>query len=154
MKITHTEQTTLGDTLQLVQNARWDVATSSWKSTDHGKDSFIIDLENDTSDTGMITIYHAPATGSTAAPTFTELIKIAHDGSIVFNEQSSLGAVSSATQMKLSSTGYSGRTVGTKKDNTDEAYVMEGKWTTRIWRQAAQPANAKVWDIWIETSGS
>lgn len=154
MKITQNEQTTLGDTLQLVQNAKWDVQSSSWKSTDHGKDSFIIDLENSTSDSGTITIYHAPKTGSTAAPVFTEIIKIGSDGAILYKEQPSPLTITETNRLATFAQNYAGRSVGVNKDNNDESYSLQSMGFTRIWRQDTAPTNAKVWDIWVDTSGS
>lgn len=152
MRITNDSLQRYGDYVLISQNAEQDEDTLVWTSLDNSKDSYLIEMIDSAADEGYISIKRADATAGNI--TWTEIVRINFDGTIILHSLTETIAAAAADTLKLFAKDYSGRTSIAKRDNIDEVYLVEGKGLSRIWRQDTQPAGAKVWDIWIDSSGS
>ena len=56
MKVTHNKIVQAGNTLILGQNVEWDETNEKWVSTDHAKDSFLIEMVDSLDEEGYIVI--------------------------------------------------------------------------------------------------
>jgi hypothetical protein len=140
------------DYLQLSQNAFQDPDTLIWTSSDNASDSYLIEFRDSAADQGYIAISRADATAGNI--TWTEIVRINFDGTLILPALSASIAAAAADALKIFAKDYVGRTSMAKRDSIDESYLLEGKGFSRIWRQDTQPAGAKLWDIWIDTSGT
>lgn len=152
MRITNNSLSRSGNYVLISQNAVQDPDTLIWTSEDTSKDSYLVEMIDSAADQGYISIKRADATVGNI--TWTEIIRVNFDGTMIFHSLTETIAAAAADTLKLFAKDYSGRTSMTKRDSIDEAYLVEGKGFSRIWRQDTEPAAAKVWDIWIDSSGS
>jgi len=150
MRITNDSLYSDGDYVLISQNAEQDETTLIWTSPDNTKDSYLIEMIDSASDKGYVSIKRADATAGNI--TWTEIVRVNFDGTMILHEQSASIAAAAANALKLFAKDYNGRSVLTKRDDTDESNILEGKGLTRVWRQDSEPADAKMWDIWIDTS--
>ena len=152
MRITNDSLYSGGDYVLISQNAEQDEDTLIWTSPDNSKDSYLIEMIDSAADEGYISIKRADATAGNI--TWTEIVRINFDGTVILNALTDAIAAAAADTLKLFGKDYLGRTSMAKRDSIDESYLVEGKGFSRIWRQDTQPAGAKVWDIWIDSSGT
>jgi len=152
MRITNETSYSGSDYILISQNAGQNPDTLVWTSLDNSKDSYLIEMIDSAADEGYISIKRADATAGNI--TWTEIVRINFDGTVILHSLTEAIAAAVADTLKLFSKDYHGRTSMAKRDSIDESYLVEGKGFSRIWRQDTQPAGAKVWDIWIDSSGS
>ena len=152
MKLTDYTYKTAGDYILFSQNATQDDTTLLWARHDTSKDAYLIEFYDSNTDEGYIAFKRADA--GTGYITWTETFRVNHDHTLVFPALSTSIAAAAADQLKFFARDYSGRTTLAKQDATDESYVLEAKGMSRVWRQDTQPTGAKLWDVWIDTSGS
>jgi hypothetical protein len=152
MRLTDFTYTTAGDYILFSQNATQDPDTLKWARHDVSKDAYLIEFYDSNTDEGYIAFKRADA--GTGYITWTEILRVNHDYTVVLPALSTSIAAAAVDQLKFFAKDYSGRTTLAKRDNTDESYVLEGKGMSRVWRQDTQPTGAKLWDVWIDTSGS
>lgn len=139
-----------GDYVLISQNATQNPDTLQWYRHDTARDAYLIEMLDSATNQGYIAIKRANAGGSFI--TWTEIARVNYDGTLILPALSSSIAAAAVDQLKLFAKDYLGRTALSKRDNTDEAYLLEGKGLSRVWRQDTQPAGAKLWDVWIDTS--
>jgi len=150
MRITNDYFNSGSDYVLISQNAEQDPTTLVWTSPDNSRDSYLIEMIDSDQDSGYVSIKRADATAGNI--TWTEIIRVNFDGTMILHEQSATIAAAAANALKLFAKDYDGRSVLTKRDSIDEVSLMEGKGLTRIWRQGSEPADAKLWDLWVDTS--
>ena len=150
MRITDFSMITSGDYLYLSQNATQNPTTLTWTRNDTARDAFLIEFLDSAANQGYITIKRANS--GSGYITWTEITRINYDGTLILPALSASIASAAVDQLKLFAKDYSGRTALAKTDSTDEAYLLEGKGLSRVYRQATQPVGAKVWDLWVDTS--
>lgn len=152
MRITDYAITRSGDYVLISQNASQDPTTLKWYRYDVARDAYLIEILDSAANQGYIAFKRANAGGGNIS--WTEIARMNYDGTLILPALSASIASAAVDQLKMFAKDYSGRTALAKTDNTDEAYLLEGKGLSRVWRQDTQPAGAKLWDVWIDTSGS
>jgi len=148
MRITEDTLSSDGKYVLISQNAEQDETTLIWTSPDDTRDSYLIELIH-AADTGYISFKRADKTAGNI--TWTEIVRINHDGSLILHELSATIVAATVDTLKFFAKDYLNRSVLAKRDNSDEAYLLESKGLTRVWRQDNEPADAKMWDVWIDT---
>jgi hypothetical protein len=150
MRITDFTLTKAGDYISLAQNATQDPSALTWTRNDTSRDAFLIEFLDSAADQGYIAMKRTDS--GTGIITWTEIARMNYDGTLILPALSASIASAAASQLKLFAKDYLGRTALAKTDSTDEAYLLEGKGLSRVWRQSTEPAGAKLWDVWIDTS--
>jgi len=69
------------DLQRLSINVYWNADLARWDTVDKNKDSFVVDIINDLSETGYISFKRAPATAG--EPIFAEVFKVDKDGNAI-----------------------------------------------------------------------
>jgi len=135
-----------GNTVAISVNAN--KVGTQWQRNDNTKDAYLIELVDSASDQGYVSIKRAD--GATGYITWTEIIKFNFDGALILPALASIPSSPGADNVKLHAYDHNGRTTLSKRDSVDNAYLLEGKGVSRIWRQPTQPSGAKVGDIWFK----
>jgi len=136
------------DNVLLAQNAEKDPDTGNWTSIHNDRDSFLIEMVDSISNQGYISFKRSPMTSGNI--TWTEVLRVNHDGTILLNTPAITPTAPGADQLKLLVETFYGRLVAQVKSASETVNLLQSVGFGRIWRQDTFPAGAKTWDLLIK----